>query len=63
MKRGHDEMPVAAPIDRALRSLGSRPVSLSKYCVGMAVLDPRLPANRWNRELRTYFDWSPQRSD
>lgn len=50
-----------SPIDRALRRLGSRPLSLSKYCVGMAVLDPRLPANRWNRELRTHFGWSPRR--
>lgn len=50
-----------SPIDRALRRLGSRPLSLSKYCVGMAVLDPQLPANRWNRELRTHFGWSPQR--
>jgi hypothetical protein len=50
-----------SPIDYALRRLGSRPVSLSKYCVGMAVLDPRLPANRWNRELRTHFDWLPRR--
>lgn len=50
------------PIDRTLRRLGRRPVSLSKYCVGMAVLDPRLPANRWNRELRRYFDWTPRRS-
>lgn len=52
-----------SPIDRVLRRLGSRPLSLSKYCVGMAVLDPRLPANRWNRELRTHFAWSPQRSE
>ena len=52
-----------SPIDRALRRLGSRPLSLSKYGAGMAVLDPRLPANRWNRELRAYFDWSPQRSE
>ena len=37
-----------SPIDHALHRLGSRPVSLSKYCVGMAVLDPGLPANRWN---------------
>jgi hypothetical protein len=51
-----------SPFDRALRRTGSRPVSLSKYCVGMAVLDPRLPANRWNRELRTYFGWAPRRS-
>jgi VTC domain len=50
-----------SPVDRALRSLGSRPLSLSKYCVGMAVLDPGLPANRWNRELRTHFGWTPLR--
>lgn len=49
-------------VDRALRALGSRPLALSKYCVGMAVLDPALPANRWNRELRAYFGWSPCRS-
>jgi hypothetical protein len=49
----------ASPVDRSLVRLGFRPVSLSKYCVGMAVLDPGLPANRWNRELRTHFDWTP----
>ena len=50
-----------SPIDGVLRRLGSRPLSLSKYCVGMAVVDPRLPANRWNRELRTHFGWVPRR--
>jgi hypothetical protein len=50
-----------SPVDRVLRGLGSRPLSLSKYCVGMAVLDPRLPANRWNRELRAHFGWTPSR--
>lgn len=48
-----------SPVDRALRAIHSRPVSLSKYCAGMAVLDPQLPANRWNRELRTHFGWAP----
>lgn len=48
-------------VDRALRRLGVRPLSLSKYCVGMALLDPALPANRWNRELRTHFGWEPRR--
>ncbi|MGZ6751311.1 MAG: polyphosphate polymerase domain-containing protein [Nocardioides sp.] len=52
-----------SPVDRVLRSLGSRPLSLSKYCVGMAVLDPGLPANRWNRELRVHFGWTPWRDD
>jgi hypothetical protein len=50
-----------SPVDRVLRRLGHRPLSLSKYCVGMAVLDPHLPANRWNRELRAYFGWAPER--
>jgi hypothetical protein len=50
-----------SPVDHVLRRLGHRPLSLSKYCVGMAVLDPRLPANRWNRELRTHFGWAPER--
>ena len=49
----------ASPVDRALHGAGVRPVSLSKYCVGMAVLDPGLPANRWNRELRRHFGWRP----
>lgn len=52
-----------SPVDRVLRGLGVRPVSLSKYCVGMAVLDPGLPANRWNRELRTHFGWVPWRPE
>ena len=50
-----------SPVDRALHRLGRRPLSLSKYCVGMAVLDPGLPANRWNRELRAHFGWLPRR--
>lgn len=50
-----------SPVDGVLRRLGSRPQSLSKYCIGMAVLDPRLPANRWNRELRRHFGWTPRR--
>jgi hypothetical protein len=48
-----------SPFDRVLVAGGRRPVSLSKYCVGMAVLDPSLPANRWNRELRRWFGWTP----
>lgn len=52
-----------SPVDRVLRGLGARPVSLSKYCVGMAVLDPGLPANRWNRELRRHFGWEPRRTN
>jgi VTC domain len=51
----------ATQADRALYRLGQRPVSLSKYCVGMAMLDPSLPANKWNRELRVHFGWEPSR--
>lgn len=48
-----------SPADRMLRRMGVRPLSLSKYCLGMALLDPGLPANRWNRQLRTHFGWQP----
>lgn len=43
--------------DRALAGLGIRPVSMSKYCIGMALLHPELPANRWSRLLRRHFGW------
>ena len=36
--------------------MGQRPVRISKYCVGLAVVHPHLPANRWNRTLRRYFE-------
>lgn len=41
----------AAPsvLDRSLWRLGHRPVSLSKYGLGQALLHPDLPANRWHR--------------
>jgi hypothetical protein len=48
-------------VDLALWGLGCRPMALSKYGVGMAVLDPSLPANRWNRVLRRHFGWVPVR--
>lgn len=38
-------------LDRALWSLGHRPQPLSKYAVGMALLHPGLPRNRWHRLL------------
>jgi hypothetical protein len=46
--------PTAA--DRFLWRAGFRPVAVSKFCVGMAALDPALPANKWNRILRRHFD-------
>jgi len=51
----------AAIADAVLWQLGHRPISISKYCAGMAMLRPELPANRWNRELRTHFGWEPRR--
>jgi hypothetical protein len=48
--------------DRALAARGVRGVSVSKYCLGVALLHPWLPANRWNRILRGEFGWSPQRA-
>ena len=39
-------------LDRALWAQGARPVSISKYAVGMALLDPTLPAHKWTRVLR-----------
>ncbi len=41
--------------DRILRDLGVRPVSVSKYCVGIAALHPDLPSNPWHDTLRRYF--------
>ncbi len=51
----------ATAADRLLWSQGTRPVTVSKYCVGLAALDPTLPANKWNRTLRRYFTWTPTR--
>jgi hypothetical protein len=41
--------------DQILRRFGVRPVSVSKYCVGIAALHPELPSNPWHRTLRRYF--------
>ncbi len=49
----------ATPLDRLLWSWGHRPVSVSKYCSGLAALTPGLPANKWNRTLRKHFGWAP----
>ena len=42
-------------VDRALWHRGRRPVSISKYCTGLAALRPELPANKWHRILGRYF--------
>jgi hypothetical protein len=52
------EVKSAAPrtaVDRALRDLGAREVSMSKYCLATAMLDPSVPANRWSRVLRQWL--------
>jgi VTC domain len=41
--------------DQILRRFGVRPVSVSKYCVGIAALHPELRSNPWHRTLRRYF--------
>lgn len=43
-------------VDRLLRSMGERPVVISKYCLGVASLGLDVPSNPWHRTLRTYFD-------
>lgn len=45
----------SGPADALLRSLGARPVSVSKYCIGIALLHRQLPANPWHRVLRRHF--------
>lgn len=42
-----------SPADRLLWADGHRPVRLSKYATGLALLDPQLPHNRWHRTLQT----------
>jgi hypothetical protein len=46
-------------VDRALWRAGHRPITISKYCTGLAALHPDLPANKWNRVLRRHFGWLP----
>lgn len=46
-----------AVADRELASMGVRMLSLSKYCIGTALLHPHLPANPWSRLLRQQFGW------
>jgi VTC domain len=43
--------------DAVLRSMGVRPVRMSKYCLGVALLHPDTVANPWNRLLIRQFDW------
>lgn len=46
-------------VDRLLWRSGHRPVKISKYGTGLALLRPELPAAKWNRLLRRHFGWRP----
>lgn len=47
------------PLLQALRRVGVRPVSVSKYCAGVAILHPELPRAPWARTLRQHFPPAP----
>ncbi|MCP4307506.1 MAG: VTC domain-containing protein [bacterium] len=47
-------------IDHFLWDVQQRPTKISKFCTGLAALTPGLPANKWNRVLRTHFGWTPE---
>jgi hypothetical protein len=42
-------------VDRLLWRHGHRPAAISKYCIGLAALQPELPSNRWTRVLKRHF--------
>jgi hypothetical protein len=42
--------------DMMLLHLGVRPVSVSKYGLGIAALHPEVPSNPWHAILKRYFD-------
>ncbi|MGZ4443945.1 MAG: polyphosphate polymerase domain-containing protein [Nocardioidaceae bacterium] len=48
--------PAGSLADRWMRELGLRPVSVSKYCAGVALLRPEVASNPWHRILRRHFD-------
>lgn len=45
--------------DRALWSIGYRPIRVSKYCTSLAALHPGLPSNKWTRAL--LYPWITSR--
>ncbi|MGO3885743.1 MAG: polyphosphate polymerase domain-containing protein [Mycetocola sp.] len=42
-------------LDRILWAHGIRPVAISKFATGIALLEPELPSNKWSRIVRTRF--------
>lgn len=45
------------PVDRRLSRLGVRPQTMSKYCLGLAMLRPDLKSNTWHPVLKRHFGW------
>lgn len=43
------------PVLRAIQRMGVRPVSVSKYCAGVALLHPEVPRQPWAAVLREHF--------
>lgn len=49
--------------DDVLAAWGIRPLSMSKYALGTALLRPQLGANKWSRLLRSEFGWQRAAGD
>lgn len=47
---------LGSEVDRRLRQLGVRPLTVSKFCIGVVSLGTGLPSNPWRRTMRSYFD-------
>ena len=43
------------PVLRAIQRLGVRPIAVSKYCAGVALLHPEVPRHPWAAVLREHF--------
>jgi hypothetical protein len=43
------------PVLRAIQRLGVRPLAVSKYCAGVALLHPEVPRHPWAAVLREHF--------
>jgi len=52
----------SAALDHAFHAVGVRSVSLSKYCVAVAMLRDGVRTNPWHRVLRRYFAPDPPAS-
>ena len=48
-----------AAVDRMLKDLRIRPLSVSKYCLAVAALRPDLTSNPWHRLLKQHIELSP----